>query len=99
MQDANGISQGLPRIVKDILDRRCSSTDDMANSIWFLQESVFALHQSLYEERCVTEEEFKQLQQELKEQVKKQQEELQKQQKLNQTEVTPTLPERNSKKV
>lgn len=84
MQDANGISLALLRIVQDNLGKRYSSTNDMANAVWGLQASAFSLYQSLYEERCVTEEEYKQLQQELKEQVKKQQEELQKQQRVSQ---------------
>lgn len=73
MQDANGISQGLVRIVQDNLDNRYTSTNDMANSVWSLQSASFSLYQSLYEERCVTEEEFKQLQKELQEKVKKSQ--------------------------
>lgn len=91
MQDANGVSQGLLRIVQDNLDKRYSTTNDMANSVWVLQACAFSLYQSLYEERCVTEKEYKQLQQELKERVKQQQEELQKQQKLSQKliEITP----------
>jgi hypothetical protein len=59
MQDANGISLAMQRIVSDNLDKRYSTTDDMANSIFALQTMAFSLYQSLYEERCITEEEYK----------------------------------------
>ncbi len=73
MQDANGIQTALARIVRDNLDKRYSSTNDMANATWAVHSSAFALYQSLYEERCVTEEEFKEQQKELKEELKKNQ--------------------------
>lgn len=72
MQDANGIQQALSRIVRDNLDKRYSSTNDMANAIFAIQASAFALYQSLYEERWLTEEEFKADQQELKKKIKEQ---------------------------
>ena len=84
MQDANGINIGLQRIVRDNFDKRYTSKNDIANSVWSLQASAFALYQSLYEERCVTEDEYKQSRQELREQIKKQQEEAQKQERLTQ---------------
>ncbi|HQT82558.1 MAG: hypothetical protein B7W98_01550 [Parcubacteria group bacterium 20-58-5] len=59
MQDANGVSQSLSRIVSDNLAGRYSSTNDVCNTIWSVQANAFALYQSLYEERCVTEEEYK----------------------------------------
>lgn len=80
MQDANGISLAMQRIVRDNLDGRYSSTNDLANSIFALQTTAFALYQSLYEERCVTEEEYK-------EQQKKFQEEFE---KLRQSPALPT---------
>jgi Rps23 Pro-64 3,4-dihydroxylase Tpa1-like proline 4-hydroxylase len=73
MQDANGVTQGLTRIVQDNLDKRYSSTNDMANAVWAIQAAAFALYQSLYEERCVTEEEYRQSQIELRNELKKQQ--------------------------
>jgi len=59
MQDANGLSIGLKRIVGDNLAKRYSTTNDVCNAIWGVEASAFALYQSLYEERCVTEEEYK----------------------------------------
>jgi hypothetical protein len=73
MQEANGISLGLQRIVRDNLDTRYSSTQDIANAVWALEASAFSLRQSLYEERCVTEEEFKQQQKLFQEQLEKRQ--------------------------
>jgi hypothetical protein len=59
MQEANGLSQALQRIISDNLAGRYSTPNDVCNSIWALQISAFSLYQSLYEERCVTEEEYK----------------------------------------
>lgn len=59
MQDANGISLGLKRIVRDNIDKRYSTTNDVCNAVWAIESSANALYQSLYEERCVTEEEYK----------------------------------------
>lgn len=59
MQDANGIRQALQRIVRDNLDGRFSSTNDMGNAVWSIEANAGALYQSLYEERCVTEEQYK----------------------------------------
>lgn len=58
MQDANGISNALQRVVSDNLEGRYSSTKDMGNTIWSIQAMAFALYQSLYEERCLSEKEF-----------------------------------------
>lgn len=70
MQDANGVHWGLQRIVQDNLDKRYSSTNDMANAVWATDSSAFALYQSLYEERCVTEKDYTQEQKEIREQIK-----------------------------
>ena len=67
MQDANGISEGLRRIVVDNLGGRYSSTNDVCNAIWSVHASANALYQSLYEERCVTEEEYRARQKKLSE--------------------------------
>src|SRR2546428_429050 len=71
MQHADGISMGLKRIVRDNLDKRYSSTNDIANAVFSLEASAFALRQSLYEERCVTEPEYKQQQKEIMEELKR----------------------------
>ncbi|MEO8581524.1 MAG: hypothetical protein ABI425_02980 [Patescibacteria group bacterium] len=71
MQDANGLAQALRRIVVDNLEKRYSSTDDVCNAIWALHASSFSLYQSLYEERCVTEKEYKEQQKQLMEELKR----------------------------
>ena len=62
MNDANGISAALSRIVADNLANRYSSTNDVCNAVWAIQSSSFALYQSLYEERCISEKEYKERQ-------------------------------------
>lgn len=69
MQDANGISIALQRIIIDNLGKRFSSTNDVCNAVWAVQASAFSLYQSLYEERCVTEKEYKERQKKLMEKV------------------------------
>ena len=71
MQDANGVSQSLVRVVQDNLQKRYTSTNDVCNAVWAIQANVFALYQSLYEERCVTEKEYKKQQKELMDELKK----------------------------
>ncbi len=73
MQDANGISQSLTRIVQDNLGKRYSSTNDVCNAVWAVQASAAALYQSLYEERCVTEEEYKERQKKIADMIEKNQ--------------------------
>jgi hypothetical protein len=73
MNDANGIHVSLLRIVHDNLAKRYSSTDDIANTIWAIASNAFSLYQSLYEERAVTEKEYKERQKEMMEQIKKNQ--------------------------
>lgn len=70
MQDAAGVSQGLQRIIRDNIDKRYSTTDDISNAIWALQACAFSIYQSLYEERAVTEKEFKERQQRLEEEAR-----------------------------
>jgi len=71
MQDANGISLAMQRIIRDNLDGRYSSTNDIANAVFALQTAAFALYQSLYEERCVTEKEYKEQQKKIQEEFEK----------------------------
>ena len=47
MQDANGISQGMKRIVSDNLAGRYHSTNDVCNAIWGLEATAFSLYQGL----------------------------------------------------
>ena len=67
MQDASGLSNALYRIIGDNLQDRFSSTNDVCNAVWAVQASAFALYQSLYEERCITEKEYKERQKKLSE--------------------------------
>lgn len=73
MQNANGIAQALMRIVQDNLDKRYTSTNDVCNTVWSVHSTIFALYQSFYEERCVTEEEYKKQQKEIMDELKKRQ--------------------------
>lgn len=73
MQDANGIRNALQRIVRDNLDKKYTSTNDMGNAVWSLEAASSALYQSLYEERCVTEEEYRERQKKLADVIEKQQ--------------------------
>lgn len=75
-QDANGISVGLKRIVIDADQGKYSSVKDVASAIWSLEASAFSLYQSLYEERLLTEEEYKQQQKELVEEYKRSREQV-----------------------
>ena len=74
MQDANGISTALNRIVVDNHGNRYSNRTDIACSVWAVQSSAFTLYQSLYEERCVTEKEYKERQKKLADKLDEQQE-------------------------
>jgi hypothetical protein len=74
MQDANGVSLALQRIIADNLTRRFSSTNDVCNAVFAVQASASALYQGLYEERCVTEEEYKERQKKIMDKLDKQQE-------------------------
>lgn len=62
MQDANGLSESLGKIIKDIENNKYSSTTDIRNAIWAIQSCASATYQSLYEERCITEKEYKERQ-------------------------------------
>ena len=73
MQDANGIRSALQRIVQDNLSKRYSSTNDMGNAVWSIEATAGSLYQSLYEERCVTEEEYRARQKKLADIVEAQQ--------------------------
>lgn len=73
MQDANRISLALKKIVSDNLAKRYSSTNDVCNAVWAVESSTFALFQSLYEERCVTEEEYKARQKKIADEIEKRQ--------------------------
>lgn len=66
MQSSNGITQGLERIIQDKWNNLYSSVQDMTNTVHTLHASSFALYQSLYEERAITEEEYRKEQSEIR---------------------------------
>ena len=59
METANGVSQALGRIVQDSNTGLYSSVKDICNAVWVAHSSAFSLYQTLLEERCVTEKEYK----------------------------------------
>lgn len=59
MQDANGLTQALVRIIQDKWNGLYSSVQDVVNAVNAVHASAFALYQSLYEERTITEDEWK----------------------------------------
>ena len=71
MQDANGLYEGLRTISVNCFSVlpapafRYSSVQDAGMAIYSLANSAQALYQSLYEERCVTEEQYRTQQREL----------------------------------
>lgn len=75
MQDATGISQALKRIVVDNNSGFYSTSKDITNAIWAVESCAFSLYQSLYEERVVTEKEYKIRQKKLAERLDKEQNE------------------------
>lgn len=75
-QDANGVSQGLKRIVMDVNQGRYTAVKDVASAVWSLEASAFALQQSLYEERAMTEDEYKEQQKRIREEVMKTQQQM-----------------------
>jgi hypothetical protein len=59
MQDAQGISEGIQRIINNRWQGLYSSVKDVVNSVHVLGAPANSLFQSLYEERTMTEEEYK----------------------------------------
>src|ERR1700722_3745271 len=59
MEQANGIQQALQRIIDDKWRGLYGHVNDMASAIWAVKASAFSLYQSLYEERVLTEKEYK----------------------------------------
>ena len=60
MQSASGISEALRRIIQDRWNDLYSSLKDVVNSVHTVEAAANSLFQSLYEERTMTEEEYKQ---------------------------------------
>ena len=81
MQSANGITQALQRVIANKWQNLYSSVQDVVNSVHAVDASAFALYQSLYEERVLTEEEYKKDQKEMRAKIKNEQERLEKEAK------------------
>jgi phage-related protein len=71
MEQANGVTTALQRIVTDKWNGLYSSVSDVANAVWAVHSSAFSLYQSLYEERVLTEKEYKKEQMEQRAYIKK----------------------------
>lgn len=71
MQDANGIVDGLRTVAVNCLSigavtsTKYSTVNDVGMAVYSFASYAQALYQSLYEERCVTEEEYRAQQREL----------------------------------
>ena len=69
MQDASGLDNALRTLAVNSMDTittsKYSSVNDIGMAIFALASSAKALYQSLYEERCVTEEEYTKQQREI----------------------------------
>ncbi len=66
MQYANGITHGLQRITSNFLEGLWSEKDDITGAVHSMEAVSFSLYQSLYEERVITEEEYKEEQMKLR---------------------------------
>lgn len=71
MEQANGIQQALQRIIDDKWRGLYSNVDGITNAVWAVAASAFALYQSLYDERVITEKEYKEHQMKLREKLDK----------------------------
>lgn len=70
MQGANGVQEALQRIIQDKWNNLYSSVQDVVNTINAVHSSAFAVYQSLYEERALTEDEWKKEQAELRDRIR-----------------------------
>lgn len=68
---ANGISLGLKRIVYDANTSRYTDLKDITSAVWSVEASAFSLYFSLYEERTIPEDEYKQEQKIMRENINK----------------------------
>lgn len=62
METANGLHMALARIIQDKWNNLYSSVHDVTNAVNAVHASAFSLYQSLYEERVLTEREYKERQ-------------------------------------
>ena len=59
MEQANGLNQALLRIIWNKWENLYSTVTDVTNSVHIAQAASFSLYQSLYDERVVSEEDYK----------------------------------------
>ena len=71
MEQANGVQQALQNIIQDKWNGLYSSVTDVTNAVWAVKASAFALYQSLYNERVITEQEYKEHQMKIRERLDK----------------------------
>lgn len=83
MEQANGISQALQRIIQDKWSNLYTSINDITNTINAVHASAFALYQSLYDERFLTEKETKEHQMKIRAKIDKDMELVESVQKQN----------------
>lgn len=67
MQSALGVSNGLQRITSNFLEELWTNKADIVGAVHSVDASAFSLYQSLYEERTLSEEEYKKEQKILRE--------------------------------
>ncbi len=65
MEQANGLNQALLRIIQNKWAGLYSTVADVTNSVHIAQAASFSLYQSLYDERVVSEENYKARQEKL----------------------------------
>lgn len=70
MQSADGVNQALQRIIQDKWQGLYSSIHDVVNAVHVAHASAFALYQSLYEERAISEEDYKKEQKALRDAIR-----------------------------
>ena len=71
MEQANGLNQALVRIIQNKWADLYSSVTDVTNSVHIAQAASFSLYQSLYDERVVSEEDYKTRQKKMWEKLEK----------------------------
>lgn len=66
MQYANGITHGLQRITANFLENLWTKKEDITGAVHSLEAVSFSLYQSLYEERVISEDEYKEEQKKIR---------------------------------
>ena len=66
MQQANGLCQALQRIVRANKEIEFTKVSDLIHTLNAIEATSFALYQSLYEERCVIETEYREEQKQMR---------------------------------